>query len=138
MSGLIFGHGRRVVAAWIRAAGLSADYRDYYYFLQSVGRHWPELGRRVMVLVLQQALRDQQRVLLAIDDSPTKRYGPRVQGAGIHHDPTPGPTGNAFCYGHVWVTLAVIVRHQWWGTLGLPIFSRLYVRLCDISKIPAK
>ncbi len=80
MSGLIFGQGRRVVAAWIRAAGLSADYRDYYYFLQSVGRHWPELGRRVMVLVLQQALRDQQRVLLAIDDSPTKRYGPRVQG----------------------------------------------------------
>ena len=33
ISGLIFDQGRRVVAAWIRAAGLSDDYRDYYYFL---------------------------------------------------------------------------------------------------------
>jgi hypothetical protein len=77
-------------------------------------------------------------VLLAIDDSPTKRYGPKVQGAGIHHDPTPGPAGHPFCYGHIWVTLAVIVRHPAWGTIGLPIWSWLYVRRCDLAKIPAK
>ncbi len=138
LSGLIFGQGRRVVAAWIRAAGLSDDYQGYDYFLQSVGREWFELGRRVLTLVLRRALRAQRRALVAIDDSPTKRYGPRVEGAGIHHDPTPGPTGNAFCYGHVWVTLAVIVRHPWWGPLGLPIWSRLYVRQCDVAKLPPK
>jgi hypothetical protein len=138
MSGLIFGQGRRVVAAWIRAAGLQGDYRDYYYFLQTVGRGWQELGRRVLVLVLRQVLANLPRVLIAIDDSPTKRYGPKVQGAGIHHDPTPGPAGQAFCYGHVWVTLAVIVRHPWWGTIALPIWSWLYVRKCDLAKIPAQ
>jgi len=53
------------------------------------------------VLVLKQAIGQEKRVLVAIDDSPTKRYGPQVQGAGIHHDPTPGPAGPAFCYGHV-------------------------------------
>jgi hypothetical protein len=136
--GLVFGGGRRVVAAWLRAAGLSLDYRDYYYFLQSIGRGWQELGRRVLVLVLRRVLKHGPRVLIAIDDSPTKRYGPKVQGAGIHHDPTPGPAGDAFCYGHVWVTLAVIVRHPWWGTIGLPIWSWLYVRQQDIAKIPAK
>jgi hypothetical protein len=138
MMGLLFGSGRRVVASWIRAAGLSDDYQDYYYFLQSVGRCWEEVGRRVLILVLKEVLKDQSRVVVAIDDSPTKRYGPKVQGAGIHHDPTPGPTGHPFCYGHIWVTLAVIVRHPLWGTIGLPIWSWLYVRQKDVSKIPAK
>lgn len=138
MMGLLFAGGRRVVASWIRTAGLSADYQDYYFFLQSIGRGWPELGRRVLVLVLRRVLANQQRVLLAIDDSPTKRYGPKVEGAGIHHDPTPGPTEHPFCYGHVWVTLAVIVRHPWWGTIGLPIGSWLYVRAQDVLKLPKR
>jgi hypothetical protein len=141
--GALFASGRRVVASWIRAAGVSDDYRDFYFFLQSVGRRWRELGLRLLVLVMQWALKDQQRVLLAIDDSPTKRYGPKVQGAGIHHDPTPGypfagAAGPAFCYGHVWVTLAVIVRHHWWGTIGLPICSWLYVREQDVPKLPRR
>src|SRR5690348_14639493 len=71
MAGLMFGSGRRVVAAWIRAAGLQGDYRDYYYFLQTVGRSWPEVGRRVLVLALRQVLAQLPRVLIAIDDSPT-------------------------------------------------------------------
>lgn len=138
LMGLVFGHGRRVVAAWIRAAGLSDDYRDYYYFLQSVGHRWQPLGRRLFLLVVDQVLKNQSRVVVAIDDSPTKRYGPKVQGAGIHHDPTPGPAGHPFCYGHIWVTLAVIVRHPLWGTIGLPIWSWLYVRQKDLAKIPAQ
>lgn len=138
MMGLLFAGGRRVVASWIRTAGLSEDYQDYYFFLQSVGQRWQELGRRVLVLVLRRVLSNQTRVLIAIDDSPTKRYGPKVEGAGIHHDPTPGPAGHPFCYGHIWVTLAVIVRHRAWGTIGLPIWSWLYVRRQDVPKIPKR
>jgi hypothetical protein len=137
MTGVLFAGGRRVVASWIRTAGLSSDFQDYYFFLQSLGRRWRELGQRVLVLVVLRAL-DTKRVLLALDDTPTKRYGPKVEGAGVHHDPTPGPTGHAFCYGHVWVTLAVIVRHRWWGTIGLPIWSWLYVRHKDIAKLPKR
>lgn len=135
--GALFAGGRRVVASWIRAAGVSDDFRDFYFFLQSVGQRWQDVGTRLLLLVLP-LLKDQPRVLLAIDDSPTKRYGPKVQGAGIHHDPTPGPSGNAFCYGHVWVTLAVIARHPSWGTIGLPIFAWLYVRKQDVLKIPRR
>lgn len=138
MMGVLFAGGRRVVASWIRTAGISDDYRDYYFFLQSVGQRWREVGRRVLLLVLKQAIGKQKRVLIAIDDSPTKRYGPMIEGAGIHHDPTPGPTGRPFCYGHVWVTLAVIVRHRWWGTIGLPIWSWLYVRAQDVPKLPKR
>jgi len=138
MMGVLFAGGRRVVASWIRTAGLSDDFQDYYFFLQSVGRRWPELGRRILVLVLRLAIGKQRRVLVAIDDSPTKRYGPKVQGAGTHHDPTPGPTAHPFCYGHIWVTLAVVLRHHRWGTIGLPIWSWLYVRALDVPKLPQR
>ena len=47
------------------------------------------------------------RVLLVVDDTPTQRYGPQVQGAGIHHNPTPGPADRKFLYGHIWVTISL-------------------------------
>jgi DDE superfamily endonuclease len=92
LPGVLFASGRRVVASWIQTAGVSDDFRDFYFFLQSVGRRWQDVGNRLLLLVLP-LLKDQQRVLLAIDDSPTKRYGPHVQGAGIHHDPSPESLG---------------------------------------------
>ena len=52
----------------------------------------------------------QSRRPFAPDDTPTKRYGPCVEGAGVHHNPTPGPAGQTFVYGHVWVTLAWVAR----------------------------
>jgi hypothetical protein len=135
MLGVLFACGRRTVTSWLRAAGVSDDFRSFYYFLQSVGLRWFDLGSRVLTLVNEQALDELSRVLLVIDDSPTKRYGPHVEGAGTHHDPTPGATSHPFCYGHVWVTLAVAVRHPCWGTIGLPIWSWLYVRQCDIATL---
>ena len=36
--GMLFARGRRTVTTWLRAAGISDDYDDYYYFLASVGR----------------------------------------------------------------------------------------------------
>ena len=131
----MFASGRRTVTTWWRAGGLQDDYRGYYDFLQKVGQRWLSLGDRVLQLVLKRVLKDESRVLLVIDDTPTKRYGPQVAGAGIHHDPTPGPTGNEFCDGHVWVTLAVCVRHALWGAIGLPIWSWLYVRKVDVEKL---
>ena len=39
-----------------------------------------------------------------------QRYGP--QSGRQHHNPTPGPAGSPFLYGHVWVCLARLVRHR--------------------------
>ena len=61
--------------------------------MQTVGHGWLSLGDRVFGLVLSRILKDKSRVLLVIDDTPTKRYGPQGAGAGMHHDPTPGPKG---------------------------------------------
>jgi hypothetical protein len=58
-----------------------------------------------------------------------------VQGAGVHHNPSPGPAGEKFVYGHIWVTLAWLVRHPLWDTLSLPLRALLYVRAKDVPKL---
>lgn len=77
-----------------------------------------------------------KRVLLVLDDTPTKRYGPHVEGADVHHNPTPGPADQEFLYGHVWVTLSLAVRHSAWGALALPLRAMLYVRQRTLASIP--
>jgi len=134
MTGVLFARGRRTVASWLRGAGLQADYKNYYYFLGSLGRKIRFVGSALLSNVLP-VLPTGERILLAIDDTPTKRYGEWVEGAGIHHNPTPGPADQKFVYGHVWVTLAVVVRHALWGTIGLPLWALLYVREKDIGPL---
>lgn len=135
--GIVFARGRRTVTTWLRAVGIQDDFADYYYFLQPLGRKSKELAQRLLVLLLVRLV-EGQRVLLAVDDSPTKRYGPHVQGAGIHHNPTPGPADQKFLYGHIWVTISLVLRHPLWQTIGLPLLGLLYVRAKDIDKIPKK
>lgn len=36
--GMLLGSGRRTVACWLRAAGVTDDWQDHYYFLQTLGR----------------------------------------------------------------------------------------------------
>src|SRR3954471_10931256 len=100
--GLLFARGRRTVTSWLRACAAGRDYKRYYYLLGSVGRK-AEAIAAALVRILHAQLppgRKGEPLVFAIDDSPTKRYGPKVEGAGKHHNPTPGPAGSPFLYGH--------------------------------------
>jgi hypothetical protein len=134
--GALFAKGRRTVTSWFRAAGITTDFRPAYNALGAAGRHADALAYRLLCLALKPLMRHLagDPVLFAIDDTPTARYGPKVQGAGIHHNPTPGPVGEKFVYGPIWVTLAWLVRHPAWDTLALPLRALLYVRAKDIGK----
>ena len=133
--GMLFASGRRTVTTWLRAAGVSDDFADYYYFLASVGRKTESIATQLVALVLR-TLPLPDRLLLVIDDSPTKRYGPKVEGADVHYNPTPGPAAQPFLYGHVWVTISLALRHPQWGPVGLPLWALLYVRQKTLSTIP--
>jgi hypothetical protein len=118
--GILFAHGRRTVTTWLRAADVSDDFQDYYYFLAALGRKTKSVATRLLVLLLR-TLPLPNRLLAVIDDTPTKRYGPKVEGADIHHNPTPGPADQKYLYGHIWVTLSLAVRHPCFGALALPL-----------------
>lgn len=133
--GMLFAGGRRTVTSWLRAAGVSDDFQDYYYGLAALGRKTESVGNRLLALILR-TLPLPERLLLVIDDSPTKRYGPKVEGADVHHNPTPGPADQPFLYGHVWVTISLALRHPQWGPLALPLRAMLYVRQKTLATIP--
>jgi hypothetical protein len=135
LMGMLLASGRRTVTSWLRAAGVSVDYQDYYYFLARVGRNIKKIASQLVILILR-TLPLPERVLLIIDDSPTKRYGPKVEGADVHHNPTPGPADQPFLYGHVWVTISLALRHPQWGSLALPLRAMLYVRKQTMATIP--
>lgn len=133
--GILLASGRRTVSSWFRAAGIGPAFRSYYYFLDTLGRKTTEVATLLLGLVLFR-VQPAERLLLALDDTPTKRYGPKIQGAGIHHNPTPGPAGSPFLYGHSWVVLNRVVAHPQGGAIGLPLLGRLYIRKTDLPKLP--
>lgn len=137
MMGILLASGRRTVTSWLRAAGVGQGFDNYYYFLSSAGRKSGEIATRLVILVLR-TLPLSDRLRLVIDDSPTKRYGPHVEGADLHHNPTPGPANQSYLYGHVWVTMSLALRHPKWGPLGLPLRALVYVREQTIETIPAQ
>ena len=136
--GAILARGRRTVTSWIRAAGLGAEFRPCYTTVSAAGNRADRVAARLAHEVLKPLLVGLNRLVFALDDTPTPRYGPQVQGAGVHHNPTPGPAGGPFVYGHVWVVLGLLVGHPLWGMIALPLLARLYVRKKDLPAIDKK
>jgi hypothetical protein len=133
--GELLADGRRTATAWFRAAGITTEFRRAYTLLGTLGRAKVASCAGLLFSDLRRALDPGPRWLLALDDTPTQRYGPCVEGAGIHHNPTPGPTHQKFLYGHIWVTTAWVVRHSQWDTLALPLLADLYIRQKDLPRI---
>jgi hypothetical protein len=135
--GQLLAHGRRTATTWFRAAGISEQFRRAYTLLGTRGRDQLPSCAGLLFSDRRRRIDPGPRWLLAGDDSPTQRYGPEVEGAGIHHHPTPGPTHQKFLYGHVWVTTAWVVRHPHGHTRALPLLADLYIRQQDLPPIDA-
>ena len=136
--GAVLARGRRTVTSWIRAAGLSDHFQHCYTAVAAAGKKAETIAAYLVLTVIEPLLNGVERLTIALDDTPTERYGPHVQGAGIHHNPTPGPAGSPYVYGHVFVVLGLLLTHKTWGTIALPLLARLYVRKKDLPAIGPK
>src|SRR5438270_13371166 len=110
VAGILLARGRRTASSWWRAAGIGTRFRSYYYFLDTVGRKATAVAAVVFGSLRGPLDVPGGRLLLALDDTPTKRYGPEVQGAGVHHNPTPGPAGSRFVYCQRWGVVSRLAR----------------------------
>jgi hypothetical protein len=139
VAGMLLADDRRTASSWFVAAGVQDDWDRFYDCLISIGRQSAKLATVVLTLVVRKFDPGPEgRVLLGADDSPTARYGRQVEGAGVHHHPTPGPADGEWLYGHNWVTLAWLATHPRWGVIALPLRSLLYVRAVDVPKLDAR
>ncbi len=134
--GILFARGRRTCTSWFRPVRITDEFRPAYTTIHAVGRHCRGMSGNVLRTVT--PLVRSKRLLAGIDDTHTPRYGPMVEGCGIHRNPTPGPAGEERFYGHVFVTLAVLASHPRWNTIALPIQGQLYVRKIDVEKLPTE
>jgi DDE superfamily endonuclease len=135
LTGILFARGCRTVTSWFRAAGIADDFRQSYVAVCAIGREVDHLAITIVIDVVRPLLKG-KRLRIGIDDTPTQRYGPEVEGAGIHHHPSPGPAGAKHLYGHNWVVLAALAKHEQWGAIALPLQAQLYIRAIDIPQLP--
>ena len=135
MIGLLLATGSHTVARWVAALGLPDHGSRFYYLLFSVGGKIRRLLQRLVAILLGELCPSKQ-VVWILDDTVLRRYGPKVQGAGLHRNPAPAPGEGPFYYGHSWGRLAWAVRTPHWGTTAIPLGSKLYVRQQDIEKLP--
>lgn len=136
LAGAMLAGGRRTAASWFRCAGVQDDWDRFYEALQTIGKQTASLMLPLLSLIFQRFdSGGNGQWTLAIDDSPTKRYGRHVEAANIHHNPTPGPADGDWLYGHNWVCLALLMGHPVFGVIAVPLLSLLYVREADIARL---
>ncbi len=97
--GMLFCDGRCTASAWFASAAVKDDWDRFYDCLISIGRTSSTLATAVLGLIVQK-FAPTSRIVLAMDDSPTSRFGRHVEGAGVHRNPTPGPTDGEWLYGY--------------------------------------
>jgi hypothetical protein len=132
---------RRTVTKWLTAAKISEQYRQVFYTLPIIGQKNDDLFDAALEQILQQLtpfIVTETYIRIVIDDSPTKRYGKKIEGAGWHHNPTPGKTDAEYCYGHSWVVATLVIAHPLFGEVSFPIASSLYLRKNEIKKLAKK
>ena len=134
---------RRTVTTWLRAAGLSEDYRRIFYHLPGVGRKERRQiadGRQQQIPIGSlRRLRLLQTAVCCLPSSmPPKRYGKQVEGAGYHHNPTPGKTDATLCFGHSWVGATLVLTHPLFGEVSFPLAAEWDLRKKEIDKLQAK
>ena len=105
---------RRTATQWLRAAQVCDDFRQAFYHMPNIGCNGEEIFNAMHKIIFEQlgpVIATAATIRLVLDDSPTKRYGRKVEGAGYHHNPTPGRTDANICFGHSWVVAVLVVTH---------------------------
>ena len=139
VTGWLLGNGRKVVTRILRAGnGLEVKTFSCFHRFFSQARWSPDrIGRVILGLVLT-FIDPNACLVVAVDDTLTRKTGKRIWGAAMHHDPLLS-TGNRpfFSFGHNFVVLSVQVRFPFapdkvWS---LPILIRLYRRKQKKGKV---
>src|SRR5215213_10852704 len=71
--GAVLARGRRTVTSWIRAAGLSGEFRPCYTTVAAVGKRTDLPAAHLAHEVVKPLVADSNRLTFALDDMPTER-----------------------------------------------------------------
>ncbi len=103
---------RHAVTEALVASGISGrvDHEGYHRFF-SRGAWDPDEWGRALLRLLVRFVPDGEPLRIVLDDTLAAHKGPQVFGLGTHLDAVRSTRlHRVFCFGHVWVVLAVLVR----------------------------
>ena len=111
-----------------------------YRFIARIGEQVDKIQCKLLLWLLEfsRLFPIELPIELVIDDSPIKRYGRKVEGAGRMHDPTNPYCRNATCYGHSLVMVGMIARRPLLGRICLPVGWKFYVNENKLETIDEK
>lgn len=128
---------RRTITGIIEAAGEGADkHFSSYHRLFSAAR-WSLDALGMCVLILIESFLDAGVVMLALDDTLTRKRGLKVFGSGMHYDPLCSSKQRVTTnWGLNWVVLGVLIEFPFrpGHTYCLPILFRLYLNPKSAAK----
>src|SRR5438477_12343618 len=71
--GAVLARGRRTVTSWVRAAGLSREFRPCYTTVAAAGKRADLTAARLAHEVVQPLVTGAARLTFALEDTPTER-----------------------------------------------------------------
>ena len=128
------------ISSWMLAGRQDKRYKKIYSFIARIGRQVDKIQDRLLHWLLESSrlFPIESPIELVIDDTPIKRYGRKVEGAGRMHDPTNPHCRNATCYGHSLVMIGMIVRRPLFGSICLSVGWKFYVNENKLATIDEK
>ena len=128
------------ISSWTLAGRQDKRYKKIYWFVARIGKQVDKIQDRLLRWLLESSrlFPLESLIELVIDDSPIKRYGRKVEGAGRMHDPTNPHCRNATCYGHSLVMVGMIARRPLFGRICLPVGWKFYVNENKLETIDEK
>jgi DDE superfamily endonuclease len=126
--GALLARGPRTVASALRAVGLGAErhFQNYHRVLNRT--IWSSLrGSRILLSLLIQHLVPHGPVVLGIDDTIERRWGPQIKARGIYRDPVRSSHSHLVkASGLRWISLMLLAPIPWAGRVwALPFLTAL-------------
>lgn len=126
--GAVLAPGRRTVAAALRVMGLgeAAGFAVHHRLLSQAPWSSRALARQVMLLLVSAFVPDGP-VVVGLDDTIERRWGPRIAARGIYRDPVRSSHGHFVkASGLRWLCVMLLAPVPWAGSVwGLPFLTVL-------------
>lgn len=129
LAGVVLAPGRRTIAATLRILGRDRD-PDFCTFHRVLNRAaWSSRAAagRLLLLLVGAFVRPGDPVVIGLDDTIERRWGPRITARGIYRDPVRSSKGHFVkTSGLRWLSAMLLVRAPWAGRImALPFLTLL-------------
>jgi hypothetical protein len=116
LAGVILTPGRRTVAAALRILGRERDpaFGTFHRILNRAAWSSRAAASRLLLLLISSFLPDASPVVIGLDDTIERRWGPKIRARGIYRDPVRSSKGHFVkASGLRWLSAMLLVHVPW-------------------------